>query len=162
MPGWGVPFEEQTLDAWNAAIALNLSVPFRLAQLARAALASSGRGCIINVASIYGVVGPQWSLYEGTTMPNPAGYGATKGGLVQLTRYLATAMAPAVRVNCISPGGVSRNQADAFRTRYEARTPLARMGTEEDFKGAFAYLASDAAAYVTGHNLLVDGGWTAW
>ena len=101
-------------------------------------------------------------LYEGTVMGNPAAYGASKGGLLQLTRWLATVMAPAVRVNAITPGGVWRNQPEPFRTRYEERTPLRRMATEEDLKGAIAYLASDLSSYVTGHNLVVDGGWTTW
>ena len=162
IPGWGVPFAEQSVDAWNAAMAVNLTAPFRLAQAAHGALAANGKGSIVNVSSIYGVVGPKWSLYEGTAMANPAGYGASKGGIVQLTRYLSTVMAPKVRVNCMGPGGVARGQPESFQKRYEESTPLGRMAIEEDFKGAFAYLASDASAYVTGQHLLVDGGWTAW
>lgn len=161
IPGYAVPFPAQTVEAWEAAVRVNLTAPFVLAQAAFSELAKH-RGCIINVGSIYGSVGPQSALYEGTTMGNPAAYGATKGGLGQLTRYLATSMAPHVRVNCMSPGGVARGQAEAFVDRYTARTPLGRMATEEDFKGAFAYLASPASAYVTGQELLVDGGWTAW
>jgi len=95
-------------------------------------------------------------------MAQPAGYAASKGGVIQLTRYLATMMCPAVRVNCVSPGGIFRNQPEVFVSRYNARTPLSRMGTEEDLKGAVTYLVSDMSAYVTGHNLVVDGGWTAW
>jgi len=95
-------------------------------------------------------------------MANPSGYGASKGGLLQLMRHLATVLAPEVRVNAISPGGVWRQQPEAFHDRYRARTPLGRMATEEDLKGAAAYLASDLSSYVTGHNLIVDGGWTAW
>ena len=89
-------------------------------------------------------------------------YSASKGGLLQLMRHLSTLLAPAVRVNAISPGGIERGQPEAFRRNYAARTPLKRMGTEEDMKGAVAYLASDLSAYVTGQNLVVDGGWTAW
>ena len=95
-------------------------------------------------------------------MGNPAAYAASKGGMVQMTRWLATVLAPDIRVNCISPGGVARGQPESFVTRYVQRTPLKRMATEEDFKGAIAYLASDLSAYVTGENLLVDGGWTVW
>ena len=95
-------------------------------------------------------------------MANPVGYGASKGGILQLTRYLATELAPSVRVNSISPGGVSRGQPKQFQERYVSKTPLGRMATEEDLKGAVAYLASDLSRYVTGHNLVVDGGWTAW
>jgi NAD(P)-dependent dehydrogenase (short-subunit alcohol dehydrogenase family) len=95
-------------------------------------------------------------------MANPAAYGVSKSGLLQLTRYLATTLGPSIRANAITPGGVWRNQPDAFHQRYVKRTPLARMATEEDMKGAAAYLASDLSRYVTGHNLVVDGGWTAW
>ena len=95
-------------------------------------------------------------------MSNPVGYGVSKGGLLQLTRYLATRLAPEVRVNAITPGGVWRGQPQTFYERYKARTPLGRMAAEEDFKGAAAYLASDLSAYVTGHNLVVDGGLMTW
>lgn len=162
VPGYAVPFDEQKVEAWDAALHVNLTAPFLLAQRARAALSAHSRGSIINVGSIYGVVGPQMALYEGTSMGNPAAYGASKGGLVQLTRYLATVMAPSVRVNCISPGGIERGQPEPFRRAYRERTPLGRMATEEDIKSAFAYFASDASAYVTGTNLCIDGGWSAW
>lgn len=160
--GWAVPFERQEVAAWDAALRVNLTAAFVLAQEAREALAMSGHGSIILFSSIYGVTGPDLGLYEGTSMVNPAGYGASKAGLLQLARHLATTLAPRIRVNAISPGGVWRGQPQAFRERYEARTPLKRMAVEEDVKGAVAYLASDLSAYVTGHNLLVDGGWTAW
>jgi NAD(P)-dependent dehydrogenase (short-subunit alcohol dehydrogenase family) len=162
VPGWAVPFGDQTVAAWDAAMRVNLTAAFILAQEGRQALAASGRGSVILFGSTYGVVGPDMRLYEGTTMSNPAGYNASKGGVLQLTRYLATVLAPSVRVNAITPGGVWRQQPEVFRERYEARTPLGRMATEEDFKGAVAYLASDLSKYVTGHNLVVDGGWTAW
>ena len=119
-------------------------------------------GSVILIASIYGLVGPDLRLYEDTLMNNPLGYGVSKGGLLQLMRYLATILAPDIRVNAISPGGVWRSQAEIFHKRYRERTPLKRMAIEEDLKGAFAYLASDLSAYVTGHNLVIDGGWTAW
>lgn len=160
--GWAVPFEKQSVMVWDAAMQVNLTAAFVMAQEAQPALDVSGHGSIILFSSIYGVVGPDMSLYEGTKMANPAGYNASKGGLLQLTRYLATVMAPKIRVNAISPGGVWRNQPDEFRRRYEVRTPLKRMATEDDLKGAVAYLAGDLSAYVTGHNLVVDGGWTAW
>ena len=117
---------------------------------------------IINIASIYGIYGPIWSLYEGTSMSNPAAYSASKGGLIQFSRWLSTSIAPHIRVNTISPGGVFRNQPEVFVTRYEAKTPLGRMATEDDFRGVVAYLASDLAKYVTGQNLVVDGGWGVW
>ncbi|WP_394848566.1 SDR family oxidoreductase [Pendulispora brunnea] len=162
IPGFAAPFQEQSIEAWDAAMRVNLTAPFQLAQRAQAALSAHAHtGAIINVGSIYGVVAPQWSLYEGTKMANPAAYNASKGGILQLTRYLASVMAPRVRVNCVSPGGVARGQDPRFVERYVGHALLGRMSMEEDLKGAFAYLASDAAAYVTGQHLLVDGGWTA-
>ena len=117
---------------------------------------------LYNVSSIYGLDGPDHSLYEGTSMGNPAAYAASKGGMIQLTRWLSTTLAPHIRVNSISLGGVFRNQPQLFVERYEKRTPLGRMATGEDFKGVIAYLASDLSKYVTGQDISVDGGWTAW
>jgi NAD(P)-dependent dehydrogenase (short-subunit alcohol dehydrogenase family) len=161
LQGWVSSFEEQSLSVWRDALEVNLTAPFALAQACYPLLSASGHGSIINVGSIYGLVGPDWSLYEGTGLGNPAAYAASKGGLLNLTRWLATTLAPKVRVNGLSPGGVARNQPDTFAVRYAARTPLGRMATEEDLKGATAYLASDLSAYVTGQNIVVDGGWTA-
>lgn len=162
LPGYSTDFGQQSLEAWDAALRVNVSAAFLMAQSARTELAKNGVGAIVNVASIYGLVGPDLRLYEGTGMGNPAAYGVSKGGLLQLTRYLATVLSPDIRVNSISPGGLARSQPAAFTRRYQARAPLRRMGTEEDLKGAIAYLASDASAYVTGQNLTVDGGWTIW
>lgn len=162
LTGWVVPFEEQEIGTWRRAVEVNLTAAFHLSQVLSPLLKTSGKGSIINVSSIYGVVGPDLALYEGTAMGNPAAYAASKGGLVQITRWLSTVLAPDIRVNCISPGGVARNQPEAFQQRYIERTPMRRMGREEDFKGAAAYFASDLSAWVTGQNLMVDGGWTAW
>ena len=163
LEGWATDFRAQSADTWRRALDVNLTAAFVLTQACAKALGASGNGSVVNMASIYGVVGPDLRLYEGTDMGgHPAAYAASKGGLLQLTQWLATVMAPAVRVNAISPGGVLRGQPEAFRERYVQRTPLARMATEEDIKGAIAYLAGDLSAYVTGQNLIVDGGWTAW
>ena len=162
LQGWVTDFAHQQMEPWRSALELNLTVPFLLTQSCAEALARSGHGSVINVASIYGVLGPDMSLYEGTPMGNPAAYAASKGGLLQLTRWLSTVMAPQVRVNALTPGGIARGQPPVFQERYVKRTPLARMGTEEDMMGAAAYLASDLSAYVTGQNIIVDGGWTAW
>jgi NAD(P)-dependent dehydrogenase (short-subunit alcohol dehydrogenase family) len=162
MPGWAVPFEEQDVSLWPKALQINTTSAFQLVQAATPALRSSGHGSVINVISHYGLVGPDWSLYQGTSMANVAAYAASKGGLLQLTRWLATTLAPEVRVNAITPGGVLRNHIDPFLSRYIAHTPLHRMGREEDLKGAALYLASDLSSYVTGHNLVVDGGITIW
>lgn len=162
VPGWVAPFAQQTVAAWDAALRVSLTSAFVIAQEAAAPLAASGHGAMVLVGSTYGVVGPDMRLYTDTAMGNPAGYGAAKGGLLQLSRYLATTLAPAIRVNLLSPGGIERAQPAVFQERYVARTPLGRMAAEEDMKGAVAYLASDLSAYVTGQNLIVDGGWTAW
>lgn len=162
LEGWSVPFAEQQTVAWRAAFEVNVTSVFELVQSALPWLQKSGRGSIINVSSLYGEFGPDWRLYEGTAMGNPAAYGASKGALNQLTRWLATTIAPDVRCNSLSPGGVWRNQPSEFVGRYIERTPLRRMAGEEDFKGAALFLASDMSAYVTGQNLMVDGGWGAW
>ncbi|MGE9292475.1 MAG: SDR family oxidoreductase [Puniceicoccales bacterium] len=162
LTGWAEPFERQSVETWRRAVEVNLTSVFHLSQLFASALKEGPGGSVINIASIYGQWGPDWSLYEDTNMANPAAYGASKGGLIQFTRWLATTLAPDVRVNAISPGGVSRGQPQSFVSRYEARTPLGRMATEDDFRGAMAYLASDLSAYVTGQILAVDGGWGVW
>jgi NAD(P)-dependent dehydrogenase (short-subunit alcohol dehydrogenase family) len=162
LQGWVAPFEEQSIETWRRAMEVNVTAAFHLSQQLAPLLRVHGHGAILNVGSIYGVVGPDMSLYDGTQMGNPAAYAVSKGGLVQLTRWLSAVMAPQVRVNCMSPGGVARNQPAAFADKYIARTPLKRMGTEEDFMGAVVYLCSDLSAWVTGENLQVDGGWTVW
>ena len=162
LTGWIAPFIEQRIEAWRLAVETNLTAPFVLTQACVPPLRKSGHGSIINVGSLYGLVGPDMRLYEGTEMGNAAAYAVSKGGLLQFTRWLATVLAPEIRVNAISPGGIWRNQPEDFCRRFRARTPLERMGTEEDLKGALAYLATDLSAYVTGQNLVVDGGFTAW
>lgn len=162
LQGWVVPFERQSVDTWRKALEVNLTSVFNLTQSATPLLKKNGHGSVIMVSSIYGELGPDLRLYEGTGMGNPAAYAASKGGLNQFARWLATVLAPDVRVNVLSPGGVARGQPQAFVERYVDRTPLARMATEEDFKGATAFLASDLSAYVTGQTINVDGGWGVW
>lgn len=161
-PGWAVPFEAQSVAAWDAALRVNLTAAFVLVQTAKPALEASGHGAVILLSSIYGMAGPDMRLYEGTSMAMPAAYAASKGGIIQFVRYFSTLLAPHIRVNALTPGGVWRNQPESFHTRYRERTPMQRMAVEEDVKGAIAYLASDLSAYVTGQNVVVDGGWTAW
>ena len=160
LEGWSEDFDKQSVETWKRAVEVNLTAPFHLCQAFTPLLKRGKVGSIINIASIYGVNGPDYSLYEGTSMGNPAGYSASKGGLIQLTRWLATTIAPDIRVNSISPGGVYRSQPSEFVERYEAKTSLGRMATEEDFKGVIAYLSSDLSSYVTGQNIVVDGGWS--
>ena len=162
LDGWVAEFQQQSLDTWRRALEVNLTAVFELSQGLAPELKKKGKGSIINIASIYGVVAPDYELYRGTSMGNPAAYAASKGGLLQLTRWLATTLAPSVRVNAISPGGVERKQPSQFIDRYVKRTPLRRMAMEDDFKGVIALLASDSGSYITGQNLVVDGGWSIW
>lgn len=158
IPGWAVPLDEQSIEAFEAAIRVNLSSAFLLSKNAYEFLKKNKKGSIVFISSIYSLVAPDFSLYKGTKMANPAGYGCSKAGLNYLTKYLASAFAPSVRVNSISLGGIFRNQNPKFVKRYEKKTLLGRMGREEDIKGAIAFLASDLSSYVTGENIVVDGG----
>ena len=160
LDGWIDDFSQQSIGTWHRAIEVNLTAAFHLTQGLLALLNNNNNGSIINISSIYGLIAPDYSLYKDTDMGNPAAYAISKGGLIQLTKWLSTTVSPEVRVNTISPGGVWRNQPSEFVTRYESKTPLGRMATEEDFKGAIAYLASDLSRYVTGQNLVIDGGFS--
>ena len=162
LTGWCVPFEKQSIDTFNECLNVNLSAPFLLSQFAYELMKKQefGSRSIINISSIYGVVGPQMDLYEGTDMGNPAAYAASKAGLMQLTRWMAPSVAPHVRVNNIVLGGIERGQPESFFKKYNAKVPLARMATEEDVKGAIAYLSSELSNYMTGQSLFLDGGWT--
>lgn len=161
-PDRGREPEAQSMEQWKSNLALVLDGTFAFTAACLPLLRTSDHASIINIGSIYGLVGPDLRLYDGTQMLNPAWYAVGKGGIAQLTRYLATTLAPGIRVNCIAPGGIWRNQPESFYTAYKERTPLRRMATEEDLKGAIAFLASNSSAYVTGQILAVDGGWTAW
>jgi NAD(P)-dependent dehydrogenase (short-subunit alcohol dehydrogenase family) len=162
LDGWGVEFKKQSAETWRLALEVNLTVPFILTQVCSDALNQSRTGSVINIGSIYGLLGPDMQIYKGTSMGNPAAYAASKGGLLQLTRWFSAVLAPNVRVNSITLGGVSRGQPESFYSKYIEKTPLKRMAYEEDIKGAVVYLASDLSSFVTGHNLVVDGGWTIW
>jgi len=162
LTGWTVPFDEQSVETWRRALEVNLTAVFVLIQNCVEPMKKSGKGSIVNVGSIYGMVGSDFNLYKGTNMGNPAAYAVSKGGLLQFTKWLSTVLAPEIRVNAITPGGVWRNQPESFLSKYIGKTPLQRMATEEDMKGALAYLASDLSAYATGQNLVVDGGFTSW
>lgn len=162
LTGWGVPFDQQETPSWRRALEVNLTAVFELTQAAAPFLRQSGHGVIINTASIYGIVGPDPRLYTDLAMFNPAAYAASKGGVVQFTKWCATVLAPDIRVNAITPGGIFRNQDPKFLERYESRTPLKRMAHEDDFIGATIFLASDLSRYITGQNIIVDGGFSVW
>ena len=153
--------EEQTPETWEHAAKGDFAGLFRHCQRAVATMKKQGRGSIINIASIYGVVSNDPALYEGTAMVQPPTYNFMKAGMINFTRYLACYYGKAgIRANSISPGGYFNQQPEAFVRRYCERVPLGRMMGHEDLQGAVVFLASDASAYVTGANLLVDGGWT--
>ena len=160
LPGWAVPFQKQRLPTWRRAMEVNLTSVFHLCQGLAPILGKKGCGVILNISSIYGGLGPDWEVYKGTNMANPAAYAASKGGLNQLTRWLATTLAPKIRVNAIAPGGIERNQPRKFKIQYKAKVPLARMATEMDFQGAVALLTTPASSYITGQIVNVDGGWS--
>ena len=154
-------FEDQTPETWEHAAKGDFAGLFRHCQRAVETMKSQGRGSIINIASIYGVVSNDPVLYEGTAMLQPPTYNFMKAGMINFTRYLACYYGRAgIRSNCISPGGYINQQPEAFVRRYCERAPLGRMMDHDDLQGAVVFLASDASAYVTGANLLVDGGWT--
>ncbi len=160
LDGWNTDLENQSLDTWRRAIEVNLTAIFHFCKMLSPLIKRSGNGSIINIASIYGTNAPDYSLYEGLDMNNPAAYSVSKGGLIQLTRWLASTLAPDIRVNSISPGGILRNQPPDFVHRYTNKTPLGRMAKNTDLKGVTAFLASDASAYITGQNIIADGGFT--
>jgi len=159
--GWNVPFEEQSVDSWRRAVEVNITAVFDLCQGFIPLMENAEGANIVNIASIYGYLAPYWQIYQNSALSNPAGYGVTKAGLIQFTRWLSTTLAPKIRANSISPGGIYRRQPAEFVKRYIERTPVGRMGDENDFRGAIAYLSSDLSKYVTGTNLIVDGGWSA-
>jgi NAD(P)-dependent dehydrogenase (short-subunit alcohol dehydrogenase family) len=160
-------FENYPLESWQRILDVNLTGAFNCCQLLAPAMAAQGSGSIINIASTYGLVAPQNSLYHDENgrqrfYKSPA-YAASKGGLIQLTRFLAAYYGEhGVRANALCPGGVENGQDTTFRTAYASRTPLGRMASPGDFRGALTFLASDASRYMTGAALVVDGGFTAW
>lgn len=160
LQGWSVPLEEQSIEAWNRALQVNLTAPFHLSKGLQEKMSASDGASIINISSIYGEIAPDWSIYENTEMSNPAAYGVSKAGINYLTKWLASYLAPTIRVNAIILGGILRNQPNSFIEKYSNKTNLGRMGTEDDIIGAVLYLASDLSRYVTGTSIKIDGGFT--
>jgi NAD(P)-dependent dehydrogenase (short-subunit alcohol dehydrogenase family) len=159
-------FEDFPVDAWRQAMDVNVTGMFLCARAVATPMRQSGRGSIINVASTYGLVGPDQRLYQRQGQPptyKPVTYSVSKAAALGLTRYLATYFAGTqIRVNALTPGGVFAGHDDEFVARYSARTVLGRMADPEEISAALLFLASEASSYMTGANLVVDGGWTAW
>jgi 2-deoxy-D-gluconate 3-dehydrogenase len=161
-----INFEDYPLDLWNQALEVNLTGMFLCCQVAGKQMIKQGRGVIINVSSIYGLVGPDQRIYQKQDEPpqyKPAYYSVTKAGVIGLTSYLASYYAgKGIRVNALTPGGVYNGHDDIFLKAYSDRTLMGRMAEKYEMNGALLFLASDASSYMTGGNLIVDGGWTAW
>lgn len=159
---YGQPFEDVSLTEWNKNVSMHLGGYYATCHhVARAMVERGNGGRIVNLGSIYGVQAPDFSVYDGTDMTSPVEYAGIKGGIVNLSKYLAAYLGPQnIRVNTVSPGGVFNDQNEVFVENYKERTPLGRMAKPEDITGAVLYLVSPAASYVTGQNLVVDGGWT--
>jgi NAD(P)-dependent dehydrogenase (short-subunit alcohol dehydrogenase family) len=163
------PFEEYSLEQWREIMSVNIDGMFLVAQAVGKQMVMQGKGgSIIQTASIYGIMAPDHRIYEGSfymgrQINTPAVYSASKAAVVGLTKYLATYWSEkGIRVNTLTPGGVESGQNEDFKRNYSARIPLGRMANRDEMVGALIYLASDASSYVTGHNLVIDGGLQAW
>lgn len=159
-------FEDFPLEAWNQALNVNLTGAFLCCQAVTAPMLAQGSGTIINLSSIYGLSAPDQRMYQRPGQPpryKPVYYTVTKEGILGLTHYLAAYYAGKyIRVNAISPGGVFNGHDEEFVKAYSARAVMGRMAEKDEMNGALLYLASDASRYVTGANIVVDGGWTVW
>jgi 2-deoxy-D-gluconate 3-dehydrogenase len=160
-------FTAYPVDAWRQSMDVNLTGAFLVTRAVCRAFERRGRGVVVNISSTYGVVGPDQRVYQegglGPDFVKPGDYSTTKAGAIGFTRYLAAYYArTAIRVNCLTPGGADNNHDRAFAEAYGRRTIAGRMARPDEYKGAIVFLCSDASSYMTGANLVVDGGWTAW
>lgn len=160
---YGAKFEMVDFDSYKENVISHMGGYFLISQKISKHMKKRKTGVIINIASIYGVLGPNFSVYEGTEMTMPVEYSMIKGGIVNFTRYLSTYLAPYnIRVNAISPGGIFNNQPPEFVEKYNEKVPLGRMGDPSDIVGTVIFMVSDASEYITGQNIMVDGGLSVW
>lgn len=158
---WGTKFEDITYESWQKNVDMQMNTTFLFIQKIIPELLKT-KGSIVNMTSIYGVVGNDLTIYENTSIKTAAPYSAIKGGVINFTRYLASYYGrQGIRVNCVSPGGIFDHQHETFVANYEKKVPMGRMGNPDDIAPAVSFLLSDEAKYITGQNLIVDGGWTA-
>jgi len=159
---WGNKFEDIVYSSWQKNVDIQLNSYFYFTQQVVRYMVEMKSGAIVNMASVYGIVGPDFTVYDNTSMTMPAAYSAIKGGIVNFSRYLASYLGPQnIRVNTISPGGIFDNQNPTFVKNYERKVPMRRMGYPSDIAPAVTFLLSDDAKYITGQNLAIDGGWTS-
>ncbi|WP_282629960.1 SDR family oxidoreductase [Empedobacter sedimenti] len=161
---WGNKFEDIPFESWQNNVDMQMNAVFYICQKVLEIMKHQNSGSIVNIASIYGVVGNDFTLYEEYGGTSPAAYAAIKGGIVNFTRYLASYFGKYnIRVNCMSPGGVldQKNQNPSFIKRYSDKSPMKRLGNPTEMAPAITFLLSDDASFITGHNLMVDGGWTS-
>ncbi len=159
---WGAKFEEIKPSSWRQNVDMQMTSYFVFSQkVLKQMLINNNYGAIVNIASIYGVVGNDFSLYEDYNGTSPAAYSAIKGGIINFTRYLASYYGKkGIRINCVSPGGIFDNQHPSFVQKYEKKVPLGRLGKPDDIAPVVSFLLSEEAKYITGQNIIVDGGWT--
>lgn len=156
-------FENFPLEDWNAIMNVNLTGTFLGCQVVGSQMLKQQKGSIINIASLYGVVSPNHKMYPGTGISQPVAYSVSKHGVVSLTKYLATLWAEkGIRVNSLTPGGIWNGHDGLFLERFKNLNPIGRMSDKSELRGGIVYLASEASSHVIGHNLIIDGGWTAW
>lgn len=157
---WGAKFEEISVDSWKKNVDFQMNSVFMCIQQVLPYIKKT-RGSVVNIASIYGVVGNDFTVYEDTNISAPAAYSAIKGGVINFTRYLASYYGKeGIRFNVVSPGGIFDHQNETFVRQYEHKVPLKRMGNPDDIAPSVSFLLSNNAKYITGQNLIVDGGWT--
>ena len=157
---WGNRFEDLDLNSFKLNVDWQMNSVFNIIKEVISKM-DDQEGSIVNIASIYGVVGNDFSIYEGTDMTSPVAYSAIKGGVISMTRYLASYFGPKkIRFNCVSPGGILNGQNEIFVNNYNKKVPLGRMGKPDDISPTVSFLLSNKSKYITGQNIIIDGGWT--